>query len=214
MPAMTMVHEVNPSKELTIQNTKLYYEHHPHSDTEAPTIIMIHGFLSSCFSFRKLIPELKKQFHIYALDLPGFGQSEKSRTFFYSLKNYGQLVIDFIEHLQLKNAYIIGHSMGGQVAMHAARLSPEKISFLAYVLWKTLEQWTRRAGLGDIPRTVLDELAQIQSVDVVLPTTDGHTLRVRCVVKPERAQAMLLERLGLELPRRLHMRGPAVPTMV
>jgi transposase len=88
------------------------------------------------------------------------------------------------------------------------------VCFLAYVLWKTLEQWTRRAGLGDIPRTVLDELAQIQSVDVVLPTTDGHTLRVRCVVKPERAQAMLLERLGLELPRRLHMRGPAVPTMV
>ena len=81
------------------------------------------------------------------------------------------------------------------------------VCFLAYVLWKTLEQWTRRAGLGDIPRTVLDELAQIQSVDVVLPTTDGRTLRVRCVVKPERAQAMLLERLGLELPRRLHMRG-------
>jgi transposase len=81
------------------------------------------------------------------------------------------------------------------------------VCFLAYVLWKTLEQWTRRAGLGDIPRTVLDELAQIQSVDVVLPTTDGRALRVRCVVKPEPAQAMLLERLGLELPRRLRMPG-------
>jgi transposase len=87
------------------------------------------------------------------------------------------------------------------------------VCFLAYVLWKTLEQWTRRAGLGDIPRTLLDELAQIQSVDVVLPTTDGRTIRVRCVVKPGRAQAMLLERLGLELPRRLRMRGPAVPTV-
>lgn len=84
------------------------------------------------------------------------------------------------------------------------------VCFLAYVLWKTLEQWTRRAGLGDTSRTVLDELAQIQSVDVVLPTTDGRTLRVRCVVKPERPQAMLLERLGLELPRRLRMRGPVV----
>ena len=88
------------------------------------------------------------------------------------------------------------------------------VCFLAYVLWKTLEQWTRRAELGNIPRTVLDELAQIRSVDVVLPTTDGRTLRVRCVVKPEQAQAMLLERLGLELPRRLRMRGPAVTTQV
>jgi transposase len=88
------------------------------------------------------------------------------------------------------------------------------VCFLAYVLWKTLEQWTRRAGLGDTSRIVLDELAQIQSVDVVLPTTDGSTLRVRCVVKPERPQAMLLERLGLELPRRLRMRGTAVTSAV
>ena len=77
------------------------------------------------------------------------------------------------------------------------------VCFLAYVLWKTLEQWTRRAGLGDTSRTVLAELAQIQSVDVVLPTTDARELRVRCVVKPEQPQALLLERLGLKLPRRL-----------
>jgi len=77
------------------------------------------------------------------------------------------------------------------------------VCFLAYVLWKTLEQWTRRAGLGDTSRTVLTELAQIQSVDVVLPTRDARELRVRCVVKPEQPQALLLERLGLKLPRRL-----------
>jgi hypothetical protein len=83
------------------------------------------------------------------------------------------------------------------------------VCFLAYVLWKTLEQWTRRAGLGDVSRTVLDELAQVQSVDV-LPTTDGVVMRVRCVVKPEPAQAMILERLGIELPRRLRMGEPAM----
>jgi transposase len=84
------------------------------------------------------------------------------------------------------------------------------VCFLAYVLWKTLEQWTRRAGLGDVPRTVLDDLAQVQSVDVVLPTTDGVEMRVRCVVKPEPSQAMILERLGIELPRRLRMRETAL----
>lgn len=88
------------------------------------------------------------------------------------------------------------------------------VCFLAYVLWKTLEQWTRRAGLGDTPRTVLEELAQIQSADVVLPTTDGRLLRVRCVVKPEPPQALLLQRLGLELPRRLNIRSHAAAAAV
>src|SRR5882672_707895 len=47
------------------------------------------------------------------------------------------------------------------------------VCFLAYVLWKTLGQLCRQAGLGDEPRRVLDELAEIRLVDVVLPTRDG-----------------------------------------
>ncbi|MDP3767727.1 MAG: IS1634 family transposase, partial [Dehalococcoidia bacterium] len=70
------------------------------------------------------------------------------------------------------------------------------VCFLAYVLWKTLEQWQRRAGLGQSPRTILDELRRIQSTDVVLPATDGRELRLRCVVRPDAAQAALLDRLG------------------
>ena len=81
---------------------------------------------------------------------------------------------------------------------------------LAYVLWKTLEQW-QSAGLGDSPRTLLQELAAITSTDVILPTAapPGHELRLRCVVRPDRAQAVLLERLGLRLPERLRMPGAA-----
>jgi transposase len=84
------------------------------------------------------------------------------------------------------------------------------VCFLAYVLWKTLEQWQRRAGLGQSPRTILDELKRIQSTDVVLPTEDGRQLRLRCVVRPDAAQAALLDRLGLELPERLRIRSPAL----
>ncbi len=79
------------------------------------------------------------------------------------------------------------------------------VCFLAYVLWKTLEQWQRRAGLGQSPRTILEELHRIQSTDVVLPTTDGRELRLRCVVRPDVAQAALLDRLGLDLPERLRL---------
>ena len=77
------------------------------------------------------------------------------------------------------------------------------VCFLAYVLWKTLERWQSQAGLGDSPRTLFDELRRIQSADVVLPTTDGRELRLRCVVRPDKAQAALLDRLGLRLPERV-----------
>lgn len=79
------------------------------------------------------------------------------------------------------------------------------VCFLAYVMWKTLEQWQSRASLGNSPRTILDELGRIQSTDVVLPVAEdpSRKLRIRCVVRPDPAQAMLLDRLGLSLPQRL-----------
>lgn len=77
------------------------------------------------------------------------------------------------------------------------------VCFLAYALWKTLEQWQVHAGLGNSPRTILEELRQVQSVDVVLPIVGGPEVKVRCVIKPGEAQAALLDRLGIELPKRL-----------
>jgi len=81
------------------------------------------------------------------------------------------------------------------------------VCFLAYVLWKTLEQWQRKAGLGNSPRTILEEIGRIQSTDVVLPLADASSreIRFRCVVRPDKAQAMLLDRLGLRLPDRLRV---------
>ena len=81
------------------------------------------------------------------------------------------------------------------------------VCFLAYVLWKLLEQWQSRAGLGNSPRTILQELAAIHSADIVLPTaeTPARELRLRCVARPDQAQAALLDRLGLRLPQRMRM---------
>ena len=75
------------------------------------------------------------------------------------------------------------------------------VCFLAYVLWKTLAQLSRRAGLGDEPRRFFDELAGLRQVEVVLPTSDGVEIRRRCVTRPNDHQAILLQRLDLELPR-------------
>jgi transposase len=93
----------------------------------------------------------------------------------------------------------IWHQKGNRIKAHIL------VCFLAYVLWKTLEKWQSRAGLGNSPRTILEELARIQSTDVVLPLADqsGREVRIRCVVHPDKAQAALLDRLGLRLPERL-----------
>ena len=77
------------------------------------------------------------------------------------------------------------------------------VCFLAYCLWKLLEGWQERARLGNSPRTILNEFAQIQSADIRLPIETGQILRLRCVVKPEKHQQILLHHLGITLPQRM-----------
>jgi transposase len=93
----------------------------------------------------------------------------------------------------------VWHQRGDRVQAHIL------VCFLAYVLHKTLEGWSERAGLGHSPAKLLEELARIQSTDVLLPTTAGGTVRLRCVVQPEKAQKILLDHLGLSLPQRLRL---------
>ena len=76
-------------------------------------------------------------------------------------------------------------------------------SFLAYTMWKTLEQWMARSGLGNGPRPLIEELDRIKTNDVVLPTTGGREIRIRCVTRPDESQRILLDRLGLTIPARL-----------
>ena len=79
------------------------------------------------------------------------------------------------------------------------------LCFLAFVLWKTLELWQERAGLGNSPRTLLEELARIQAHDVLLPTATHGNIRLRCITQPDAAQAALLDRLGIVLPKRIRV---------
>jgi transposase len=90
------------------------------------------------------------------------------------------------------------------------------VCFLAYVLWKTLAGWMRHAGLGNAPRTLIEELAKLKSGDVVLRARSPRggperQITLRCVTEPDEAQALLLQRLGLTPPRRLRRLDKLVP---
>lgn len=65
----------------------------------------------------------------------------------------------------------VWHQVASRVKAHVL------VCVLAYVLWKTLEAWQDRAGLGNSPRVLLDEKARIQSADVVLPLADTPAAR-------------------------------------
>ena len=101
-----------------------------------------------------------------------------------------------IQKAQL-NVRPIWHQRADRVQAHIL------VCFLAFVLWKTLEMWQSRAGLGNSPRTILEELARIQSHDVALPTASHGQIRLRCITRPDTAQSILLDRLGIVLPTRM-----------
>jgi transposase len=85
------------------------------------------------------------------------------------------------------------------------------VCFLAFVMWKCLEMWQLRSGLGNSPRTILEELARIHSHDVVLPTATHGDIRLRCVTQPDADQAALLDRLGIILPKRMRLDDSELP---
>jgi transposase len=75
------------------------------------------------------------------------------------------------------------------------------VCFLALAMWRTLEQWMATKGLGTCARQFLLEMDTLHSMDILLPTDAGTTLRLRTVAKPEKSLAVLLTRLGLHVPQ-------------
>jgi transposase len=75
------------------------------------------------------------------------------------------------------------------------------VCFLALTMWRTLQQWMKASGLGTAPRKLLEELRELKSLDVLLPTRE-KTLRLRMVATPERELKALLQRLKILLPNR------------
>src|SRR4029453_4001096 len=110
-------------------------------------------------------------------------------------------------HKDQLNVRPIWHQRSERVQAHIL------VCFLAFVLWKSLEMWQSRSGLGNSPRTILEELTRIQSHDVILPTTTHGQIRLRCVTQPDAAQAALLDPLGILLPKRMRLAEHELPNL-
>ncbi|PFP29717.1 alpha/beta hydrolase [Bacillus sp. AFS073361] len=107
-----------------VNNINVYYEFYPNHTSEK-TFVLLHGFLSSTFTFRHLISLLKKEYQVLTIDLPPFGKSAKCNRYVYSYKNLADTVIQLTESLGLKKMTFIGHSMGGQIVLNILHMMPE-----------------------------------------------------------------------------------------
>ena len=78
------------------------------------------------------------------------------------------------------------------------------VCFLALTMWRTLQQWMKASGLGTAPRKLLEELRELKSLDVLLPTRE-KTIRLRMVATPARELKVLLQRMKILIPNKPKM---------
>ena len=107
---------------------------------------------------------------------------------------------------QIEDSFRIAkHDLGLRPIFHRKQERTQAhilVCFLSLVLWRTLQQWMEASSLGTAPRKLLEEMAEVRSLDVVLPTGAGQNVRLRTVSRPEPHLAILLQRLDFPLPNR------------
>ncbi|MCB9716628.1 MAG: alpha/beta fold hydrolase [Myxococcales bacterium] len=123
---------------------------------EGPAVVLVHGFAASMDTWRTLRPELAADHRVLALDLKGFGWSERPEGD-YSPLAQARLVFALMDQRGIERATLVAHSWGSSVALAMALEHPERIERIAlYDAWVFEEQlpptfvWARARGLGEI----------------------------------------------------------------
>jgi len=103
-------------------------------DPSNPLLIMVHGWLSHRGVWRTTVPALQERFYCVAVDLLGFGDNEKPDDGDYRIAAQAQRIVALADELGFQKFNLLGHSMGGQIAVHVAALdAPERVERLVTV---------------------------------------------------------------------------------
>lgn len=108
-------------------------------------LLLIHGLGTSAKSWIKNIPALSKEFRVIAVDLPGYGKSDKG-YFKYSMKWYAQVLTELLDELKIDKATFVGHSMGGQISLVTSLAYPDKVDNLVLIAPAGFEKFTEGEG--------------------------------------------------------------------
>src|SRR5208282_3547049 len=93
--------------------------------------LALHGLGGTKGSFLPTVAALAPRFRVIALDLPGFGDSDKPIGAAYDARFFADAVIDLLDALTLERAHLIGNSLGGRVALEVALRYPSRVGRVA-----------------------------------------------------------------------------------
>ena len=125
-PSPIEIPENIPGQFMRIGSLKIRYFD---SGTGNP-LVFIHGFGASIYSWRKNLDALSKHNRVCAPDLPGFGYSDKPLDADYSIDAYADFIIQFMDKLQVKEPVLVGHSLGGGIALLTSLKYPSRVKAL------------------------------------------------------------------------------------
>ncbi|WP_404362368.1 alpha/beta fold hydrolase [Marinobacter sp.] len=119
---------------------------------EAPPVVMLHGWLDNCLSFVRLAPELRSFADVYALDMAGHGHSgHRPQGQSYLLVDYVADLAEMVDASFSRPVDLVGHSLGGIVALLYAAAFPEKVRKLVLI-----------DSFGPISKTADEAVAQLR----------------------------------------------------
>ena len=95
-----------------------------------PKVILLHGLGATSTSMLPTFHDLSRDHHVFAVDLPGFGESSKPLRRYHAMF-YARWLERFFDARSIERAHLIGNSMGGRVALEAALRTPERVDRLA-----------------------------------------------------------------------------------
>ncbi len=104
-------------------------------------VVLIHGIPTWGYLWHRLIPALAKQGRVFAPDLVGFGYSDKSDCFDRSIARQAEMIDAWMEKVGIERADIVGHDIGGGVALRLATLFPHRVTKLCVMNTVCYDSW-------------------------------------------------------------------------
>jgi pimeloyl-ACP methyl ester carboxylesterase len=96
-----------------------------------PAVLLVHGWPTSSFLWREVMPAIAETNRVLAIDLPGFGASDKPPHSRYTFADFEQAIDGFLAALQIEQLGLAAHDIGGPVAVHWALTRPGRVTHLA-----------------------------------------------------------------------------------
>jgi len=123
------IKQFSKGKFVTVGDKKVHYI----EKGNGKPIILIHGFLYHTVMWKQNIDALAKKHKVYAIDLWGWGYSERLKENEYSFERYGKQIEGFMDALNIRKATLVGQSMGGGISVYVAAHNPERVDRLILV---------------------------------------------------------------------------------